>query len=366
MRYEKLLNSRLKDPAGPYPLIYHSFFEGNLFFEDPQAKFPLEKPGTKNKEYTPSQREVYRNKLLEEIDRQNIRGAEHFKEYILEKFRKHCSKNTIRNAYTSIFQFLDFVQSDDKASFDTLSRTDLESFIEYEQDRGLKPCTIRTRLACLYAFIRFLVNNKVVGPELLERKIHIKQPATLPRSIDPDDVERILAVLDDVRDRAMILLLLRTGMRIGELLKTRMVDISLEDQMIMIYESEKTGAGRVVYFGNDAAEALYNWLMARDVWKERLFYSPGRNTLSYTTAWMMFKRYLEKAGLSHKNYSLHCLRHTFATGLLNARISIEVLRDLLGHTTLEQTRRYANLSDKMREEEYFRAMNIIEGGGTNE
>lgn len=364
MRYQKPLNSRLHDPAEPYPLNYHSFFEGNLFFENPQAKFPQKKPQIP--QYIPSQREVFRNKLLEKIDRHNVRGAEYFKEYILEKFRKNCSKNTIRNAYTSVYQFLNFVQSDDKASFDTLSRTDLGSFIEYEQDRGLKACTIRTRLACLYAFIRFLVNNKVVGPELLERKIHIKQPVTLPRSIDPDDIARIIAVLDDVRDRAMILLLLRTGMRIGELLKTRMSDISLEDQMIRIYESEKTGAGRVVYFGNDAAEALYNWLMIRDAWKELLFYGPARKTLSYTAAWTVFKKYLEKAGLSHKNYSLHCLRHTFATTLLNTRMPIEVLRDLLGHKTLEQTRRYANLSDKTREEEYFRAMNIIEGGRINE
>ena len=100
--------------------------------------------------------------------------------------------------------------------------------------------------------------------------------------------------------------------------------------------------------------------------KERLFYGSGRNTLSYTAAWTVFKKYLEKAGLSHKNYSPHCLRHTFATTLLNARMPIEVLRDLLGHKTLEQTRRYANLSDRTREEEYFRAMNIIEGGRTNE
>lgn len=347
MRYEKLLKTRLDDPAGPHPSNYQSFYKNTLFFEYPQAKIPPKKPQIE--EYIPSQRELFRNKVLEKIDCHNLRGAKHFKEYILEKFRKNCSKNTIRNAYTSVYQFLDFVQSDDKANFDTLSRTDLESFIEYEQDRGLKACTIRTRLSCLYVFIRFLVNNKVVGPELLERKIHIKQPVTLPRTIDPDDVARIIAVLDDVRDRAMILLLLRTGMRIGELLKTKMLDISLENQMIRIYESEKTGAGRVVYFGNDAAEALYNWLMVRDAWRERLFYGPSRGTLSYSSAWTVFKKYLEKAGLSHKNYSPHCLRHTFATTLLNARMPIEVLRDLLGHKTLEQTRRYANLSDRTRE-----------------
>jgi hypothetical protein len=70
----------------------------------------------------------------------------------------------------------------------------------------------------------------------------------------------------------MIYLLLRTGMRIGELLKTTMDDIDLREHLIRIYESEKTSTGRVVYFSNDAAEALFLYLQERDMTKEKLFY----------------------------------------------------------------------------------------------
>jgi hypothetical protein len=76
---------------------------------------------------------------------------------------------------------------------------------------------------------------------------------------------------------------------------------------------------------------------------------------------MVFGKYLEKANLSHKGYSLHCLRHTCATELLNAGMRLECLQQLLGHSTVEQTRRYARLTDKTREQEYFRAMARIEG-----
>ena len=55
----------------------------------------------------------------------------------------------------------------------------------------------------------------------------------------------------------------------------------------------------------------------------------------------------------------HSLRHTFATDLLNVKMPLECLRVLLGHGSLEMTRRYARLTDKTREEEYFRAMNRI-------
>jgi site-specific recombinase XerD len=80
----------------------------------------------------------------------------------------------------------------------------------------------------------------------------------------------------------------------------------------------------------------------------------------------MFKKYLRKAGLLHKGYSLHSLRHTYATELLNAGMRLECLQPLLGHTNLEVTRRYARLTDKTREEEYFRAMAVIEKGETCE
>ncbi|MCP3887317.1 MAG: tyrosine-type recombinase/integrase, partial [Desulfobulbaceae bacterium] len=60
------------------------------------------------------------------------------------------------------------------------------------------------------------------------------------------------------------------------------------------------------------------------------------------------------------------LRHTFATEMLNSGMRIEVLQQILGHQSIEQTMRYARLSDKTREEEYFRAMNVIEKGGNHE
>jgi integrase/recombinase XerD len=79
----------------------------------------------------------------------------------------------------------------------------------------------------------------------------------------------------------------------------------------------------------------------------------------------MFKKYLHKAGLADKGYTVHCLRHTCATELLNAGMRIECLQQLLGHSKLEVTRIYARLTDKTREQEYFKAMAIIEAGGTD-
>jgi len=84
--------------------------------------------------------------------------------------------------------------------------------------------------------------------------------------------------------------------------------------------------------------------------------------MSYATARNRFMLYIERAGLSHKGYTVHTLRHTFATELLNAGMRLECLQVLLGHRSIEETRRYAQLTDKTREEEYFKAIAKIERG----
>ena len=85
--------------------------------------------------------------------------------------------------------------------------------------------------------------------------------------------------------------------------------------------------------------------------------------MSYSTARSRFSSYLKSAGLGEKGYTIHCLRHTFASELLNAGMRLECLQQLMGHQDIEVTRRYARLTDRTREEEYFQAMAIIERGG---
>jgi integrase/recombinase XerD len=301
------------------------------------------------------------DKLLSKLSLKDIVGLDHAKEYLRHKYRQNCKANTLKNDFTTITIFLSYLKSCGKSQLDQISRADIEAFVEHEQDRGLKIVSVSNRLGSLYAFLRYLIEYDLADAQLLTRKIKLKVPDALPRAMDADDVKCLLAVLDDVRNRAMILLLLRTGMRIGELLNTKVIDVHLTDKKIMLYEGEKNRKGRAVCFSTDASEALQDWLQQRDTKKEYLFYAQGRHRMSYNNARVIFKKYLKRGGLEQKDYCLHCLRHTFATELLNAGMRIECLQQLLGHSSLEMTLRYARLSDKTREQEYFKAMAIIEG-----
>lgn len=289
-------------------------------------------------------------------------AKDYVEDYLRHLHRGNCKFTTLSNRLGALQLFLSFIADVGKTHIEEIIREDLEAFVEHEQDRGLSMVSVKTRLCAVYAFLRFWHDKGVVSSELLVRKIRLRLPEPLPRAIDPDDVNRLLAVLDEVRDRAMILVLLRTGMRIGELLGTQVTDVNLSERKIAIYEAEKNGVGRVVYISKDAVCALKAWLRRRDPNKVLLFYGQGRSSLSYPGARLMFLKYLKKAGLGHKGYSLHCLRHTFASEMLNAGMRLECLQPLLGHSNIEVTRRYAKLTDKTREEEYFRAMEIIEKG----
>ena len=135
---------------------------------------------------------------------------------------------------------------------------------------------------------------------------------------------------------------------------------------IEIYEGAKNRIGRVVYLSEDALTALTAWCEERDPRNEYLFYARGqRGMMCYSTGRTRVVNYFEKAGITHKGYTVHTLRHTFATELLNAGMRLECLQALLGHRCIEETRRYARLTDKTREEEYFRAMSRIERGDRN-
>jgi integrase/recombinase XerD len=301
--------------------------------------------------------------ILQKISTMELPGTEHFESYMRYKWRMNHRPNTIRASFLAVRSFLTFYCSLGKSQLHEIVSDDLEAFVEHEQDRGLKVTTVRTTLKSLYAFLAFLVEQEIIGERILKRKIKLKVPDFLPRAIAPGDVRKIIGAIKETRDRALILTLLRTGMRIGELLGLKIRDLDARERKIHIYEGEKNSLGRVVYLSDDALMALRLWLAQRDKSKEYLFYGVKSFQLCYSLAWDIFAKYLMETGLQHKGYTIHSLRHTFASELLNAGMRLECLQLLLGHHDIEMTRRYARLTDKSREEEYFRAMEIIEQGG---
>ncbi|HUL21555.1 MAG TPA: tyrosine-type recombinase/integrase [Thermodesulfobacteriota bacterium] len=303
------------------------------------------------------------DRILQKLSCLRLPAKEHLESYLRHKWRLNHKPKTLTSAFTSVRLFLDFYGKSGKNAIEQMERVDLEAFIEQEQDRGLRISTVRTRLACIIAFLHYLMEQDIVPGSILKRGIKLKLPDVLPRAMNPSDVRKLLGVIDNIRDRALFLLLLRTGIRIGEALGLKFNDLDIKGRKVHLYEGEKNSMGRVVYLSDDALFAIKLWLRRRDKNEEFVFYSKSHGHLCYSTGRGLFVKYLKKAGLEQKGYTVHCLRHTFASELLNAGMRLECLQQLLGHQDIEVTRRYARLTDTTREEEYFRAMAVIEKGG---
>ncbi|MGW8288543.1 MAG: tyrosine-type recombinase/integrase [Desulfobulbales bacterium] len=314
----------------------------------------------------PSLRRRILNRAVDKLEQSGYPGCEYAIAHLYDKYRRHLSPTTLSQTGRTLLAFLSFFETLGRENFEAIARKDIVAFVEHEQDRGLHITSVKNHLATVYAFLQFLVDNQFLPADILLKKIRIRLPEVLPRAIPTEDLQRFLAVINDKRDRALLLLLLHTGMRIGELLRVKVADIILPERKILLHLGEKNNEGRVVYYSSATEKALQTWLQIRDPEQEYLFYGWRRKRLSYGRAWMIMREYLERADLEHKCYTLHSLRHTFATNLLNAGLRLEVLQQLLGHRSIDITLRYARMSNTTRENEYFKAMAVIEKGENHE
>ena len=223
------------------------------------------------------------DRILQKLSCMELPAKEHFECYMRHKWRLNHKPRTLASSFTSVMLFLDFYGKSGKSAIERMERVDLEGFIEQEQDRGLRISTVRTRLACIIAFLHFLMEQDIIPGSLLKRGIKLKLPDVLPRAMNPADVRKLLCVMDDIRDRALFLLLLRTGMRIGEALGLRLNDLDIKGRKVHLYEGEKNSMGRVVYLSDDALFAIKLWLRRRDKSKEFVFYGQGHGHLCYST-----------------------------------------------------------------------------------
>ena len=161
-------------------------------------------------------------------------------------------------------------------------------------------------------------------------------------------------------DRALFLVMLRCGLRVGEATTLPWSAIDWPQGTIRVNNS-KGRVDRVVYVSPDLAKVLRQW--RRTQWPPMpvLFPSPSRpgEPVSVRSIQRVMARYLKAAGL-RKAYSPHTLRHTFATQLLNAGTALAVVKELMGHRSISMTLRYTQVYDTTKRSQYTQAMAQIE------
>ena len=264
---------------------------------------------------------------------------------------RRMSPNTVENYARDLASLAAFAERRG-IEVGQLQRRDLEAFVRSLMSSGLSPRSVARAVACVRGFFRFVALER---PDQKSPAEDLRAPRAwpaLPKFLDLDEVDRLLAQPDvaterGLRDKALIEMLYATGMRVSELLGLKPGDLNLDEGYLTC-----TGKGdkqRIVPIGQQAADWVRRYM--RDS-RPRLLHERASpwlfvnardgGPLSRVGFWKVLKAYGIKAGIS-REISPHVLRHSFATHLLERGADLRAIQVMLGHADLSTTQIYTHV-----------------------
>ncbi len=252
-----------------------------------------------------------------------------------------------------------------------ISSQDISRYLTYCKDQGMKERTVARKRAALSSFFAYLTANRIIEFNPVNAAVRVKIHQS--DEVLHLDIEEQIVLLDAVssgemlsgrrqkyheryksRDYSLILLLLDTGMRVSELQGAGLGDLDIDKCLIMV--TRKGGDRQTLYFSNETAEALSEYLCERNSKgptsvTDPLFTSLKGERLTIRAIENIVKKYSVTA-IPGKgaNLSPHKMRSSFAMGYYEAERDILALQRKLGHKSLAATNIYAKATDKKMKE----------------
>jgi len=291
------------------------------------------------------------------MDTENI--MEEFEKYLQRRFPK---RRTSVDYLSDLRQFRSVCQK----PWREISMHDMDAFVEQQRARGLKSATVRRRVAAMKTFFDFLAEESgdLSWPNPVRFKRHAgKVERRLPRDLRDEELERVWHEIGCVRDRAWFALMVRAGLRVGEVVTLKVGDVlnpSEGERPARIRVEGKGRKERVVWLSADAYAVLAELLAASDAGESPsapVFLNKRGKPLSVSGIEWLLHRYGRQAG---SDLTPHQLRHTFARQLTEAGMPITSLGKLMGHSQISTTQIYTAGADPQLAQAYQTAMQCLE------
>ena len=233
---------------------------------------------------------------------------------------------------------------------DLASPEDLRRFQLQQVEQGVSSTTINATITGL----RFLFDVTLERPSALKRMSRVRKPQKLPQVLSVEEVERLLAGASNPKHRAALAVAYGTGLRASEVVHLKIADIDSKRMIVRVVQG-KGQRDRYAMLSPSLLEILRDWWrhghaqgkMLRGGW---LF--PGRNLMNPLSTRQLNHACHRAATAAQldKRISMHTLRHSFATHLLENKVDIRVIQVLLGHRKLNTTARYSHVATHMLSE----------------
>jgi site-specific recombinase XerD len=244
----------------------------------------------------------------------------------------------------------------------TITAGTISDFVEAQSNQGLKGSTINRRLSALSSFFEFLIfeseDDDWSNP--VQWKRHSIRPGHhLPRDVSDQTVSQLLAVIADPRDRAIFDLMIKAGLRVGEVVDLQLNDLHPLEQngLARLRVQGKGDKERIVWLTAEVVDHIQQWLQQRPQSESScLFLNQHCRPLTVSGVQFRLKQYCQQAGVQ---LSCHQLRHTFARRLVEHNMPVDSLAKLLGHNDLQTTQRYIDGADPTVRADFLEAMQQV-------
>lgn len=284
---------------------------------------------------------------------------------------KNLSMNYIDDLKFTIVQFLEFVnihtfkekyETIDEISLNdirSLSNTDIYGFIFFLSERQYKTNTRVKKIEHLKTFFNYLytISHKLFREPFKLIKTEKKLEQKLPNYLSLSEAKKVQKVYEhsykvsDIRNNAIIRLILNCGLRLSEAANLNIDDLNLpESKFVVIGKGNKE---RTCYLNKPTKEAIEDYLKYRNKivienkkHKDALFISNQNKRLSKRQIRTIVKEAYKKAELDETKYATHTLRHTCATLLYRNGTDIKTIQEVLGHVQIDTTEIYTHLYNK--------------------
>ncbi|MHB8995883.1 MAG: tyrosine-type recombinase/integrase [Armatimonadota bacterium] len=278
-------------------------------------------------------------------------------EEAVKQFLRHlelergCTSCTVQ-AYTSDLRiFLKYLgEAGIEPDSGNVSTLVMRRYVSWLVGNGYRPASVSRRVSAVSSMWKWLVGYEYETVNPCAGLVLPKKGRRLPAVLTTEEARRVLAAADDhtnvrtaFRNRAIMHVLLFCGLRRQELLDLRLADVDLRSRWLKV-RNGKGQKGRSVPLVPEAAMALQDWLEFRaQVNHDYLFTGIGGARLGKNGLIGVFKLVSGKAGILRKGVSLHTLRHTFASLLVQYGCDLMSIKEALGHSDLSTTSIYLHL-----------------------
>ena len=271
--------------------------------------------------------------------------------------RRNYSAHTVKNYMNILGNFSVWLQG----PIEQVTSKETNKYMEHLLRQRKKPKTINCYFGCIHAFYDYLIEDEgmsIINP--LKKKYRLRLSRPLPKHLRDEQVVKLFKEIDDIRDRAMFMLMLRCGLRVEEVARLTASAIEYRSRQLYIFNG-KGSKDRVVYLSDDALSALETYIQKRKWSKEKRVFLVQKGPLKGKPISVrgIQKRIEYYAQRSELRVSCHHLRHTMATQLLNADADIVTIQDLLGHSLITTTQCYCRVSNLKVQRDYYKAIKVV-------